>query len=145
MSRTSEEMILEWNPQVLFSKTKAILPTKNFQIIDIREDSVGDDFTGTIKGLAEGKYTQKKVAVQLMISGSLTSNTSRVVIEGLGDDIAMVPVSLDEIKEGADSWVCLRCGATIEMSKVREMKNGEPIECNYCGHSLSIDFYRPHH
>ncbi|RLI59809.1 MAG: hypothetical protein DRO93_07955 [Candidatus Thorarchaeota archaeon] len=34
MDVTSNELVLHWNPRVLFSKTKAFLPTRNFHIVE---------------------------------------------------------------------------------------------------------------
>jgi len=142
MDVTSEERVLPWNPKVLFSKVKAFLPARNFHIVEAREDTVGGIFTGTIKGLAEGKYTGKKVAVRILITGPADANEAKTVIEGLGEDVAMLPTTVTELSERIDAWTCLRCGALLSPSQVQQIKSGSCVECSYCGASLSLDLYK---
>ncbi|MCK5151471.1 MAG: hypothetical protein KAQ65_06515, partial [Candidatus Thorarchaeota archaeon] len=63
LTKTQQEQTLEWNARVLFTKAEKLLPAKNFHIIDSDEKLVGDQFIGTIRGYAVGKFTKKKVAV----------------------------------------------------------------------------------
>ena len=142
MSKTSEEHSLQWNPQVLFERAKTLLPARNFYVVDEKSETIGGLFQGNIIGFAEGKYTGKKVAVRMLISGPLEGNEAKVRIDGLGDDIAMLPTSIEEIAGSIDSWTCLNCGGYLETSEVSQLKAGVPIQCRYCGHSLTIDLYR---
>lgn len=142
MDSTSEKMSLDWNPEVIFTKAQKLLPIKNFHIIDSDEKTIGGHFTGTIRGFAEGKYTGKKVAVQALISGPIEGNQAEVVVEGMGDDIAMVPTTVEEISVGIGSWICMNCGAAIAVEGVTSIKQKIPISCQYCRQTLTIDLYR---
>lgn len=142
MERTSEERVLDWNPQVLFSKAQKLLPIKNFHVIDSESRIIGGQFTGTIRGFAEGKYTSKKVAVQALVTGSTDGNQSTVVVEGLGEDVAMLPTTIEEISNGIGSWICMNCGAAIDVDGVAQIKQNTPIQCQYCKQTLTIDLYR---
>ncbi|TFG97216.1 hypothetical protein E4H12_09185 [Candidatus Thorarchaeota archaeon] len=142
MDSTSEKMSLDWNPQVIFTKARKLLPIKNFHVIDSDERTIGGHFTGTIRGFAEGKYTGKKVAVQALISGPIEGNQAEVVIEGMGEDIAMLPTTIEEISVGIGSWICMNCGAAIDVDGVTKIKQKVPISCSYCRQTLTIDLYR---
>ncbi len=142
MESTSEERILEWNPEVLFSKAQKLLPIKNFHVVDSDSKIIGSQFTGTIRGFAEGKYTGKKVAIQALISGSTRGNQATLVIEGLGEDIAMLPTTIEEISNGIGSWICMNCGAAIDVEGVTKIKQNNPVSCQYCHQTLTIDLYR---
>ena len=142
MSASREELVIDWNPEVIYQKAEKLLPNRNFHII-ASSKSVDDGlFTGTIKGLAEGKYTRKKVAVKVAITGPVDGATSKVVIEGLGDDEAMLPTTVAEITHGMDSWVCMRCGSALDPEEVIKIKSGKPHQCRYCGRTMTIDLYR---
>ncbi|UCH05809.1 MAG: hypothetical protein JSW05_06495 [Candidatus Thorarchaeota archaeon] len=142
MVATSDERIHDWNPEVLFTKVKALLPAKNFYILD-SSSRIGDGrFVGEIRGLAEGKYTGKRVAVRLAISGVADGNQASVRVEGLGDDEAMLPTTIDELTKSIDSWTCMNCGAAFEPIEVNEIRDGRPIQCRYCRHTMTIDLYR---
>ncbi|MFW9981698.1 MAG: hypothetical protein ACFFE3_07265, partial [Candidatus Thorarchaeota archaeon] len=141
LEKTQQEQTLEWNAQVLYTKAEKILPAKNFHIIDADEKVVAGEFIGTIRGYAEGKYTQQKVAVILLISGPENGRHSNVRVEALGEDVAMLPTTIDELADTMDSWVCLRCGAPLEIDQVEEMGRRLPIRCKYCTHTLTIALY----
>ena len=70
LTKTDQEQTLDWNARVLFTKSEKLLPAKNFHIIDSDEKIVGDQFIGTIRVYAVGKFTKKKVAVIFLISGA---------------------------------------------------------------------------
>ncbi|MHA1479893.1 MAG: hypothetical protein ACTSQZ_00505 [Candidatus Thorarchaeota archaeon] len=142
MECTSEEHHLNWNAQVLFEKAKILLPSKNFYIIDHSGHTIAGEFSSTIRGFAEGKYTGKRVAVQVLITGPADGNQARVVLEGLGDDMAMIPTTIYEVARGIESWICMNCVGVLVPDEVIRIKSGIPIICNYCGHTLTIDLYR---
>ncbi len=141
LEKTQQEQTLDWNAQVLFTKAEKILPAKNFHIVDSEEKIVRGEFIGTIRGYAEGKYTQKKVAVVLLITGPENGRHSCVRVEALGEDVAMLPTTIDELADTMDSWICLRCGAPLEPEQVEEMGRRLPIRCKYCVHTLTIALY----
>ncbi|MHA1908383.1 MAG: hypothetical protein ACW98Y_13875 [Candidatus Thorarchaeota archaeon] len=141
LTKTDQEQTLDWNARVLFTKAEKLLPAKNFHIIDTDERIVGDQFIGTIRGYAVGKFTKKKVAVIFLIAGAENGRHSSVKVEALGDDIAMLPTTIDELAETMDSWICLRCGAPLETEQVEELGKRTPIRCKYCSHTLTMGLY----
>ncbi|MFW9794247.1 MAG: hypothetical protein ACFFEE_08095 [Candidatus Thorarchaeota archaeon] len=141
LEKTQQEQTLDWNAQVLYTKAEKILPAKNFHIVDAEEKLVGGEFIGTIRGYAEGKYTQQKVAVILVISGPENGRHANVRVEALGEDIAMLPTTIDELADTMDSWVCLRCGAPLDIEQVEEIGQRLPIRCKYCTHVLTLTLY----
>ncbi len=141
LTKAGEEQILEWNPRILFTKAEKLLPVKNFHIIDTDEKVLSGHFIGTIRGFAEGKYTGKKVAVIFLISGPENGRTATVKMEALGEDIAMLPTTIDELSETIDSWICLRCGAPLDPEQVEDLGLRKPIRCKYCSHTLTLGLY----
>ncbi len=139
---TSEEYELDWNPAVLFRRAEHFLPSRNFYTIDARVSVEEGIFRGTIRGYAEGKYTQSKVAVTITIEGNENENTSQVKVASFGTDEAMLPTTLEDLRKGIDSWVCLSCGAGLNTTQVRKIKSRAIIECQHCGHSLNLKLYR---
>ncbi|TFG31027.1 hypothetical protein EU528_07290 [Candidatus Thorarchaeota archaeon] len=139
---TSEEYELDWNPAVLFRRAEHFLPSRNFYTIDTRVAVEDGIFSGTIRGYAEGKYTKSKVAVSITIEGNELENTSVVKVASFGSDEAMLPITLEDLRKGIDSWVCLNCGASLSSEQVQRIKNEEVIECRNCGHSLNLTLYR---
>ncbi|MHA1135992.1 MAG: hypothetical protein ACTSSE_05845 [Candidatus Thorarchaeota archaeon] len=141
LEKTAQEQSLDWNAQVLFTKAEKILPTKNFHVVDCEEHTIGGEFIGTIRGYAEGKYTKNKVAVIIMITGPENGRHSIIKVEALGEDVSMLPTTIDELADTMDSWVCLRCGAPLETEQVEEIGRRLPIRCKYCTHTLTIALY----
>ncbi len=141
LEKTQQEQTLDWNAQVLYTKAEKILPAKNFHVVDCEETIVGGEFIGTIRGYAEGKYTQQKVAVVLLISGPENGRHANVRVEALGEDVSMLPTTIDELADTMDSWVCLRCGAPLELEQVEELGKRLPIRCKYCTSTLTIALY----
>jgi DNA-directed RNA polymerase subunit RPC12/RpoP len=142
MVATSDESTYDWNPEVLFKRIKTLLPAKNFSVLDSSSRIEDGQFIGEIQGLAEGKYTGKRVALRLTISGDVEGNRASVKVEGLGDDEAMLPTTIDELTKGIDSWTCMNCGAALESVEVDEIRAGKSIQCRYCRHTMTIDLYR---
>ncbi|MFW9960620.1 MAG: hypothetical protein ACFFDV_06365 [Candidatus Thorarchaeota archaeon] len=141
LEKTQQEQTLDWNAKVLFTKAEKILPTKNFHVVDTDEHVIAGEFIGTIRGYAEGKYTKRKIAVVLMITGPENGRHSVINVEALGEDVSMLPTTIDELADTMDSWVCLRCGAPLETDQVEELGKRLPIRCKYCTHSLTIALY----
>jgi DNA-directed RNA polymerase subunit RPC12/RpoP len=141
LTKTQQEQTLDWNAQVLFTKAEKLLPARNFHVVDTEEKLLGGQFIGTIRGYAEGKYTAKKVAVIFMIAGAETGRQSIVKVEAMGEDIAMLPTTIDELADSIDSWICLRCGAPLEEEQVDEIHKRLPIRCRYCAHTLTLGLY----
>jgi DNA-directed RNA polymerase subunit RPC12/RpoP/ssDNA-binding Zn-finger/Zn-ribbon topoisomerase 1 len=141
LEKTQQEQTLDWNAKILFTKAEKILPTKNFHVVDTEEHVIAGEFIGTLRGYAEGKYTKKKIAVVLLITGPENGRHAVVQLEALGEDVSMLPTTIDELADTMDSWVCLRCGAPLETDQVEEMGKRLPIRCKYCTHTLTIALY----
>ncbi len=141
MSSTTENIEVGWNAEVLFEMTAKVIPMRNFHIVDSKKNVIGGEFIGTINGLAEGKYTGNRVGVRIIISGSEKSNESQLAIEILGDDVAMLPTTIDEIIERIESWICLNCGGTLTDEAVGRLKEKKVAQCAYCRHTLTVDLY----
>ncbi|MFW9888465.1 MAG: ABC transporter substrate-binding protein, partial [Candidatus Thorarchaeota archaeon] len=142
MECTSEEQQLDWNPQILFDKALTLLPSKNFYIVDKKSDVMAGEFIGSIRGFAEGKYTGNKVAIRVRISGPIEGNQARLVIEGLGEDGAMLPTTIDELAKGIESWICMNCGGALDPNEVSRIKGHDAVQCKYCGRTLTLDLFR---
>ena len=142
MAATSERVTLDWNPQVLVTKANVLLPMKNFQLIESKGEIVDGEYRGVIRGLAEGKYTGKRVAIRISVTGDPDGDTSIVLVEGLGDDEAMLPTTVHELAEGIQSWICMNCGAPLNPNEVADIKSGRFVTCRYCTHTLTADLYK---
>jgi len=141
LTKTNQEQTMDWNARILFTKAEKLLPAKNFHIVDSDEQVVNGEFIGTIRGYAEGKYTGKKVAVVFLISGPEIGRHALVKVEALGEDVAMLPITIDELAESMDSWICLRCGAPFDTEQVLALEERKPVSCRYCSHTLTIGLY----
>ncbi len=142
MTSTEERRSLKWNPQVLFAKAKTLLPRMNFSVVDTFDHLVGNHFEGTIRGFAKGKYTGSRIAVQLRILGPMDAGESNLLVEALGDDISMLPTTVEEVAVGLDSWTCLACGAPLDTKEVTIIRGGSKVGCRYCGTVLDAQYFR---
>ena len=51
--------------------------------------------------------------------------------------------TIEELGESFDSWICLACGGALDEEEVIKIKTKHPVECEYCGHTLTLSLYRP--
>jgi len=137
----SREFTLEWNAEVLLEKAETVLPAMNFYLVDVEKKDVGDSVVGIIRGYAIGKYTNKRVAVIIHITGEKDGITTSAKVSIFGDDEAMLPTTLTEIIDKIDSWVCLKCGARLNPDQTMEIEAGASLECRYCKSTLTLDLY----
>ncbi|MHA1959493.1 MAG: hypothetical protein ACW99U_04650 [Candidatus Thorarchaeota archaeon] len=100
MSTNSEEFTLDRTPNAAFSGAMGFLPERNFELISTESGIDDGTFRGSVRGLAVGKYTKKKVAVRIVVSGQVSANNATVLVEALGDDPDMLPTTIEEIVEG---------------------------------------------
>jgi len=141
MQTSHEEHSVDWNPEILYVKTKQMLQSKNFHVVSSDEHSSDGEYIGTIRGLAEGKYTEKRIAIIIIISGYIDRTSSSVRIEALGDDITMLPTTIHELADGVKAWTCIRCGAPLPPETVNLLRMKSPTSCHYCTASLTFDDY----
>lgn len=143
MKATSEEQTLQWNSEILFLKTKALLTFCNFHVVDAKRTVENGQLRGEISGLAVGKTTDEKMAVQLSITGLIDGNDTRVIVMVLGESVPLLQVALGEVLRGLDSWTCINCGATLEVNQVTTLQSNQQVTCRSCQQSLTIDRYKP--
>ena len=142
MAATFDDQKMDWNPSVLFQKAEAFLVACNFNVMDSKSSEEDGQFTGEIRGLARGKYTDKRIALRIIIPGSMDEDRASVQIEALGDDIDMLPIAIGEISSGVNSWTCMNCGAAFEPHEVDAIRANQSVACHYCKHTMTIDLYR---
>lgn len=39
-------------------------------------------------------------------------------------------------------WECVNCGAALEPNEITEIKNGQVIQCEYCGKAISREMFK---
>ncbi|MHA1637183.1 MAG: hypothetical protein ACTSUB_04130, partial [Candidatus Thorarchaeota archaeon] len=142
MKGAEEEFYYEWNPHTLYKKTEKILPARNFYIVDATENTEGGVYTGEIRGYAQGKYTNQRIAVSITITGQPDGEVSKVVVKSLSDDESMLPTTIEELRVDLGSWICLRCGGKLDAETVTKIRSKTPVECEHCGHTMTLDLYR---
>ncbi|MHA1247580.1 MAG: binary toxin-like calcium binding domain-containing protein [Candidatus Thorarchaeota archaeon] len=142
MTSSTQEKTIQWNARVLFERSKTLLKARNFHLVDTDERVVGSQFMGMLRGLAEGKYTKRRVAVVITIRGEVDGPESIVTVRALGDDMSMLPTTIEELGARIDSWTCLRCGAPLGEEAVVIIKSRGTVKCEYCGHTLTLDLYK---
>jgi hypothetical protein len=135
---TTHKETISLGAKELFNKANQILPLKNFHIIENESTLFEDQFIGTIKGAAEGKYTGKRIEIRVGITGDVTAEESQVTVEVSGDDDAMLPGTLREISEGLNSWICIHCAAPLTPAEAVNLRAGHVIQCNYCSRAMSM-------
>ncbi len=141
LNKLGETVVVNWNARVLFTKTEALLPTKNFHIINTEERESGGDYVGVIRGYAQGKTTGKPIGIVITISGPVSGSSTKVEVEAVGEDVAMLPITLDELGESIDAWTCLYCGGNLSELDVEKLHSGRPVKCAYCGAILTLGLY----
>lgn len=100
MAANSEKITVEKAPDAVFAQAKEYLPNRNFYIIEAKSVVEEGQFRATIRSLAEGKYTHKKVAVRIVISGRADGMKSDILIEALCEEASMLPITIEEISQG---------------------------------------------
>ncbi|MGV9104038.1 MAG: hypothetical protein ACOC3C_07985, partial [Candidatus Thorarchaeota archaeon] len=136
---SDRELQLNWNVEILLDKAKKILPAMNFYLVDVNKKEVGNLIKGQIRGFALGKYTSKRVAVVINLAGEKNQEFTDAKVEVLGDDLAMLPTTMEELIDKISAWVCLGCGVRLNPDQVMKIEARETYQCRYCGHVLTLD------
>ncbi len=137
-----DEFEIDWNPVITLRKVREILPALNFFVVDTEECIIEESYEGTVSGFAEGKYTGKRVAAMIKISGKNCGNTSRVSVRVLGEDVSMLPTATRELRSEINTWSCLHCKAKLSIDSVVKLKASQPIVCKHCNHTLTLELYQ---
>ena len=126
MEETNQEMRFNLNAAMLYDFMIRLLPSKNFHILAQDSHSVENSFYGSIKCSAKGKYTQKKVGLDVVVVGLVDTQTSTLKINAGGEDIAMLPPTitelLDEVKSIRHSMEQIHHGIDVLTEAAGETK-----------------------
>ncbi|MHA1480576.1 MAG: hypothetical protein ACTSQZ_04040, partial [Candidatus Thorarchaeota archaeon] len=142
LSENLKEYEIEWNPSITLRKVREILPTLNFYVVDMEEQTTDEIFTGNVSGFAEGKYTKKHVAAIISVKGKKNGHSSSLSVRVLGEDITMLPTAIKELRDGIDTWSCLHCKSKLTEESVVKIKASQVIVCKHCNHTLTLELYR---
>ncbi|TXT55258.1 MAG: hypothetical protein BAJATHORv1_40169 [Candidatus Thorarchaeota archaeon] len=141
LESAEQDFEVSWSPELVFKKTMSMVIHKNFHIVDNRTEVQEGEFTGTIRGSAKGKYTEKEIGIVITVSGKQKGRKALVKVKTMGEDVAMLPTTIEELGEHIDSWDCLRCGCKLSADQVVQLKLQKPIQCSHCGHTMSLELY----
>jgi hypothetical protein len=97
MDAINENVNLKVQAESLFEIAQALFSVKNFHIIDTEKFVKNGLFTGAIRGYAEGKYTNKKVALIFTVKGASNIDQAVVQVQAHGDDLAMLHTAVNEV------------------------------------------------
>lgn len=98
MDEDRGELDLQWNPRDLFASLRSALSKLNYYIVESKEESRGGQSIGTIRCLGERKFTEKRVAPEIVVRGPVDGRRSSIIINASGEDDAMLPPAIKEIK-----------------------------------------------
>ncbi|MHA1770586.1 MAG: hypothetical protein ACTSYL_10505 [Candidatus Thorarchaeota archaeon] len=142
MAHIDNEFKTDWNAQLLFERAEQILPLRNFSVIGQHQEIIGDQFVGTVQGFADGKYTGKRIAIVILITGHKDGNQSTVKVTTHGDDTAMLPITIEEITDIVRLWRCVYCGGKLTDTQVLRLRAHTAVECDHCGRTLTLDLFQ---
>jgi hypothetical protein len=97
MDAISEDVFLKAQAESLFEKAQILLSARNFFIIDTEMYADDEQFTGIIRGYAEGKHIQKKIGIILTVTRTLNGDYVVVMVQAHGDDLIMLHTAINEI------------------------------------------------
>jgi hypothetical protein len=126
----------DWTPQVMYERAGQILEDSNFHTVTSKIDTSQGVVEAKIEGWAKGKYTGKRVGVQLLISGPEEEQGASCTIRVSGEDDAMVVPALEDLRTRLCTWICPKCKSTLSVAQVNKLRKGGIVECAYCGASI---------
>jgi hypothetical protein len=126
----------EWTPEEMFDKALRIIDESNFFEVSSKLDFNNKVAFGKITGFAKGKYTKKRVGVQISITGPSQKKGASCTIEVSGEDQAMILPAIDDLKERLNAWLCPMCSSPLTLVNVEDLKAGKVILCPFCGVSI---------
>ncbi len=104
---TSKEQRVDLNPQVLFRVLESLVVARNFYLVESEHSVVGEQFYGSLRATARGKYTSRRVFMEVVITGLTGGSESSIHISSKGDDPAMLPVAINEFSEKIEELLTL--------------------------------------
>ncbi len=136
-TKAGDEFKLPYNPMLIFSKLSVLLPENNFEIINEDKREIGETFFGIIRGFAEGKFSKKKIGVEITISGDKFADESMCKIEAFSEDQFVLPPLISELNEGLQTWNCINCNAPLTEEQVDLLLASKAITCKSCGNVMT--------
>ncbi|MHA1377883.1 MAG: hypothetical protein ACTSRG_05835 [Candidatus Helarchaeota archaeon] len=137
-SNAGEEIELPYNAMNIYEKAKRILPHNNFHLISAEDHLVASNFIGILKGFAAGKFSHKKVGIQITINGKKDEKFCVARLDGYTEDSSMLTPLLAEIKKEIRVWNCEQCGAQLLNSQISQIMEGKTVRCRYCDEILQL-------
>ncbi|MHA1300603.1 MAG: hypothetical protein ACTSO9_14395 [Candidatus Helarchaeota archaeon] len=137
-SSAGEEIEFPYNAMTIYEKAKLILPHNNFHLVSAEDHLVAANFIGILKGFASGKFSNKKVGIQITINGKKDENFCVARIDGYTEDPSMLVPLLAEIKNEIRIWNCQQCGAQLLDSQIKQIMAGKTVRCRYCEEILQL-------
>ncbi|MGM0686583.1 MAG: hypothetical protein ACQET3_06420, partial [Promethearchaeati archaeon] len=123
----------DWTPVEMYSKTIQVLERLNFFEVKTEIGEENDHVISRISGWSKGKYTQKNVGVEIIVTGRPGERGATAQIRMSGEDEAMIMPAIDEIAQEMSAWLCPMCGAKLPAVTVDELKAGRSVACPFCG------------
>ena len=121
----------------MHEKTLRILGESNFYEVESYSGMVGEHTEISISGWASGKYTGKKIGVDITITGRSGVAGATCKVRMSGEDEAMIMPAIDEISKKLSAWLCPKCSGGLPVESVVELKAGRSVACPFCG--ITID------
>ncbi len=123
----------EWTPEEMYQKAMQIVEEANFHKVTSQIDSSDGVVHAKIEGWARGKYTGKRVGVRISITGPQEKKGASCTIHVSGEDSALVYPAIEDLRARLTSWLCPQCKSMLSVDEVALLRNGEVVQCRYCG------------
>jgi hypothetical protein len=127
----------DWTPEEMHSKTLQILESSNFSEVSSMIGSVGEYVESKIQGWAKGNYTDKRIAIEVVITGKPGLRGATCKIQMSGEDEAMLMPAIDEVTSKLSAWLCPICSAPLPQTLTDEIRKGKSVTCPFCGVTIS--------
>ncbi|NHJ25554.1 MAG: hypothetical protein EAX89_13305 [Candidatus Lokiarchaeota archaeon] len=134
--KVGEEFIIPSNANQLYQKLYILLKNKNFAIIDTEKEEIMGKISGTIKGFAEGSYTNNSVGLTLTVKGNINEQKSTIRVDIFAEDTDMSPSIINEFENAVKPVFCPECEEPIPPELARKLMKGEIIYCEACGSNM---------
>ncbi len=85
------------DPRLLLADVPAILRSKNFFPVNLREFPTETMYNAEVKGIAIGKYTRMKLGIDVIIEANTVLMEGTVICTGLAEDPSMLVACLQEV------------------------------------------------
>jgi DNA-directed RNA polymerase subunit RPC12/RpoP len=128
----------KWTAEEMYDKALLVLENANFHGVSSAIERDNNIVSAKVEGWARGKYTEKGVGVQLLISGPIGEKGACCTIRVAGEDSALVLPAIEDLRSRLTTWLCPRCRSTLSVDIVNLIRKGEVIECPYCGTTVGL-------